>query len=700
MKDFAKHTAAELKSFLSEDSNSIKVVSFDVFDTLLVRPFLKPTDLFAFISPRVEEVIGHSIDFRRERMNAEYETRLALPHHEDITIDEIYDHFLTLPPQHREVIKNLEIETERRLIYGKQSGRELFQIAKASGATLIAVSDMYLSRVFIEELLLREGYSFDRIYVSSEHRKVKVSGSMFNWVMEDLGVAPHEIVHIGDNPIYDGSAVARLGIGTRLVGLNRETMMAGWPHDLLWRKSSSDPSISAILGIIANRLFDKDASTFSYDKDSIFNGSSYNVGYYWLGPVLAAFSLQLIRNAQDRKRLYFLSRDGWIMKQVYDIIAPYFDSAPQSKYLYLSRKSTALAPIRSLEGMREKFGIVWFETTVGEWIKDRVGIEIEPGDDDLVRRFGFRDGLKSKINLKNCYKFQGVLLAISPRVLAKAKKQRGLLFEYLSQEGVARPHGEEGDTDEKLGFVDIGYHGQTPRNIFQLTGNYNINLYFLVAGKDIFSLVDEFGTRVYGSYGEARRGTKILDKKWKSFFRHHKIFETFFITTEGSVTGYSRDGDNKVIPQFYEMQFGREQEIAQDAHQGAVDFARDFTRIFGDQLQYLNPSVDVLMEPILLFANYTSSRDLDILQGAFFEDYFSGLALQDVEWPAGKLARRYPRLASLRNSVYFEIRRLYDIPSVGYLYDEGYGIALKIYRRIRRIFRYFFIFKRFLPRIF
>ncbi|MEK7093717.1 MAG: HAD-IA family hydrolase [Patescibacteria group bacterium] len=678
-----------------------KVVSFDVFDTLVVRPFLKPADLFAFIAPEVEKIIGQAINFRAERVAAEYHTRIALPEAQDITIHEIYDYFSAIPKHHREAVKQLELERERQLIYAKKSGQELYTVAKASGRRLVAISDMYLDEDFIRDILLNLGYEFEEVYVSSKRREVKYNSSMFQYVLNDLQISSTELFHVGDSDGYDIQPAKRLGIRTLRVQKNSETFLGNRENALLWsNKLPEDPSLSALLGVVANKLFDKNTKGFSYDQQSLFNGDPYALGYYWLGPLLVSFCIQLIRDSRDKKYLYFLSRDGWIIKQIYDIVAPYFDYAPESRYLYVSRKSTALAPIHSLDNMREKFGVVWFETTVGEWIKDRIGIPTEPGDDQLVRRCGFKDGLESKINLKNCYKFQGVLSVISPRILAKAKKERELLFSYLSQEGIARPNAQGGNTDYKIGFVDIGYHGQTPRNIFQLTNNYNIDLYFLVAGKDIFGLVDEFGINFYGSYGEKYRNTRVLNREWKKFFRHHKVFETFFITQEGSVNGYARDFQGKVVPRFYETQFGREQEITKQVHVGAVDFTTEFSKIFGYAITKVNAPSNVLMEPILLFANYTSPRDVGILEGAFFEDYFSGLALRKVEWFAGNLAKRYSGLACFRNRIHFRLRKLYDIPSIGVFYDFSYEIALKGYRRARRMMRSIFVFKNFFPHVF
>jgi len=46
--------------------DGIKCIGFDVFDTLILRPFMKPADLFSYLEDK-ESAEG----FRRERVNAE-----------------------------------------------------------------------------------------------------------------------------------------------------------------------------------------------------------------------------------------------------------------------------------------------------------------------------------------------------------------------------------------------------------------------------------------------------------------------------------------------------------------------------------------------------------------------------------------------------------------------------------------------------
>ena len=56
----------------------LKYISFDIFDTLLVRPFMYPTDLFEVLSNKLNEKTASFIDFAIIRRNAEETTRSEL----------------------------------------------------------------------------------------------------------------------------------------------------------------------------------------------------------------------------------------------------------------------------------------------------------------------------------------------------------------------------------------------------------------------------------------------------------------------------------------------------------------------------------------------------------------------------------------------------------------------------------------------
>ena len=63
---------------------NIKVVSFDLFDTILVRPSMKPTDVFYLLQEKVRQ--EYNLDFIALRLHAEEEM-----HTDDATLTDIWN---------------------------------------------------------------------------------------------------------------------------------------------------------------------------------------------------------------------------------------------------------------------------------------------------------------------------------------------------------------------------------------------------------------------------------------------------------------------------------------------------------------------------------------------------------------------------------------------------------------------------------
>jgi len=147
------------------DSHS--VISFDVFDTLLIRPYVKPTDLFVHIELN-EDVKG----FATARIHAEKNARKLC---QEVTFDEIYN---TIDKKYAHV-KVTELDYESSLLRQRPDMTAIYRYAVEHGKKIVMMSDMYLSSDFICEVLKKNGFdSFDEVFVSCEYRCNKSSGEL------------------------------------------------------------------------------------------------------------------------------------------------------------------------------------------------------------------------------------------------------------------------------------------------------------------------------------------------------------------------------------------------------------------------------------------------------------------------------------------------------------------------------------------
>lgn len=169
------------------------VVSFDIFDTCILRPFDKPTDLFSMLETEL-----NIPNFKDMRIQAELEARAhTKKSNGEINIFDIYDRLSNKCPLSTQDAMH-EIELEKKMCFANPYMLQLFKRLKEKQKTIIAISDMYLPKNTILEILEKNGYTgFDNILVSNEYECTKSNGKLFKVAKK---IYKHKkIVHIGDN---------------------------------------------------------------------------------------------------------------------------------------------------------------------------------------------------------------------------------------------------------------------------------------------------------------------------------------------------------------------------------------------------------------------------------------------------------------------------------------------------------------------
>ena len=133
------------------------VISFDIFDTLLLRPFVKPADLFTYI-----EQITKKNDFAYARQNAETVFYNKFGYSKEANIEDIYS---VMPDEYAE-LKDLELNLESTGLKINQEVKKIYDYAVEKGKTIIIASDMYLPSDFIESVLKKYTLVFEKYFFS------------------------------------------------------------------------------------------------------------------------------------------------------------------------------------------------------------------------------------------------------------------------------------------------------------------------------------------------------------------------------------------------------------------------------------------------------------------------------------------------------------------------------------------------------
>lgn len=216
-----------------------KVVSFDIFDTLVYRTVNKPVDVFRLMEPWVEKEFGIK-NFAESRREAEKRAR-SLTDEEEISFPEIYK-AMEIQDDVAAQLMECECRTELFVLRRDETMSELFSYCVERGKRVLIISDMYHDEAFLKTALHHVGIGgYDRLYVSSAEKVTKASGMLFRKVGEKEGIKDMSLwLHIGDNLYSDYAMPRAVGMVAKLYDNGRSVTAAdgfGFRHILRMAKS-------------------------------------------------------------------------------------------------------------------------------------------------------------------------------------------------------------------------------------------------------------------------------------------------------------------------------------------------------------------------------------------------------------------------------------------------------------------------------
>ena len=419
--------------------------SFDLFDTLLVRRYARPWHLFSGSWLRGGGSREGVEEWVERRRRAERESRALHPFGET-TLEDLYAS-PALQRRYREEelarMREAEREEERWALFRVPETARLVEELHGKGESVIYTTDMYLPETFLREILLREGLwrEGDRLYLSCLEGVGKRRG-LFRLITEREKVPPEELLHTGDNREADWVAPQREKIPVRpyrRCSLTKREALLADDRRLPLRTRSLLAGLSRRVRLSGpgegreRLLWERSADT--------------------VAPILTLLTLWILRRAREEgiERLYFLSRDGQILKEIAQALGT---KGPLLRYLYASRQAWHPASWRG-----------WGEYELG-WLLDGTR---SPSPEELFRRLAWKGEWREEL-FRSCgfgererrsplsepAKARLFSLLETPlwagRAAEAAEERRGEVRGYLLQEGL-------GD-DLPWAVVDIGWKGR------------------------------------------------------------------------------------------------------------------------------------------------------------------------------------------------------------------------------------------------
>jgi predicted HAD superfamily hydrolase len=306
---------------------------------------------------------------------SEKDLQKAIDDHEVISFD-IFDTLIM-----RRLVKHdrLSFEEEKKYLVKRKVMVDMLYYAMRQGKKVFLLSDMYYSSREIRELLEHCGINgvYD-IIISCEYGTTKETGGLFkvlkSKVRKSFGKDTEQnILHIGDNRIADGEMAERSGVDSFLIMSSYELLMASSmqsilvePGDLRWNQT-----IGFFISTYFNNPF------VLYGKKGLLKVDTLEeLGYFFIAPIMYEYMLWLKNKVlQDRiEQMLFASRDGWLPYLIYEKMRKRIPMIPKAVYFKTSRRAITVASIKKQEDIY-RLGGRTFSGSIKAFFKERFGVQ-------------------------------------------------------------------------------------------------------------------------------------------------------------------------------------------------------------------------------------------------------------------------------------------------------------------------------------
>lgn len=472
------HQLTKLVEYVRSHASEYQTISFDLFDTLLVRRIHDP-DLVKLPVARYISNLARgcgiikswqSIQITRDRIEQKQrqETGQKFDDHEayypvfmENTLKEVFDtHY---QPDLLETVTRYELEMESRMLVPRSLFVELLNKLHDLNKRLLIISDIYLPADHLKVLVERAGLLalVEDVVSSADTFKAKASGLAFPLVQERFNIDKSTWLHIGDNPISDGSRPAEFGIKSLLIKDSdekfRKALIKRYYHYGKGRPFYRGRALTQLMLPLEAENSDRD--------------DLYVEGFNFLGPMIGAFVQHI---AEECRRLgltkvFFFSREGYTFKEVWERVTPILfpdGKLPDIEYIYVSRMALAGASCGQ-EGLRKVSANIALLPPGNKDFRDIARIfqlDLERLDPHLRRHKLAAESCLSPLHAGYDQKFSVRLMELledddfQQEIIAQTRPSHEALQRYLTD--------IEFFNHDQVAVVDIGWLGTIQRFLY------------------------------------------------------------------------------------------------------------------------------------------------------------------------------------------------------------------------------------------
>lgn len=484
------------RAHLREQIDKHDVVSIDLFDTLVMRRTLFPTDIFDIVDCRLKEKGIVITDFSGRRLASEkYLAKSAAP-----TLVEIYSYMKTayaITEVTPEELAKLEWQIDCELAVPRREMCSLCEEIYREGKEIYIVSDTYYTKEQLIRLLEKCNIGFYQdIFASCEYKTAKTEG-LFDQLKDR--VTGKNVIHIGDDLVADIESAEKHGITACQIYSGIDLLeMTGYLG--LWDHIEGITN-RIKLGMFVARFFNNPFQ-FEAKEQKVAVKTAFDLGYLFAAPMISDFVIWFAKQVQkyDLQNVWLSARDGYLIKKLYDVLS----GNASSVYFLTSRTAAIRAGVENEEDIRYVSGMK-FSGTVEEELEERFGIS-ERGKED-------GDGTVAKS-----------LIDYSQIILQKAVLNRNHYHTYMKQLQT-----KEGD----IAFFDFVAKGTSQMYVQKLVSNHLKGFYFLQLEREY---MQEKGLDIVAFYGKEEADNSGI-------YENYYILETILTSPLPSIKGFDEKGE-------------------------------------------------------------------------------------------------------------------------------------------------------------
>ena len=515
-------------------SQHFRLISVDVFDTLLFRRCKAPTDVFCHAGRLLEQ--AHQLppgctadDYAPLRIQAELTCRQQHAAGE-ISLQQILSDMPGNVEQ-QQAYASAELQAEQQLCVPNSAFIAALQQLQQAGIQVVLLSDMYLSAQQIRQYLFQQQPFLLSLplYVSCDTGAAKHDGHAYSFLRQQLNIDPQSWLHIGDH--WQADVVNARSAGLCAAWYSPRIDFAGLYAMEQLPAQNTDFYLQRRLQSIPPDWWLTPDDTETKDLQT-----AYSLGAAIWGPVLTAFAdwqLQQAGRVQCEVILCML-REGLLFADVLNCRTPLFPQPPRVVPVYVSRKA-----------------LYWpsLDTEKSDWLaqlllllREQKGYSVQSLCDDLQLTLPdeFTHYKQQLLAETDQISIQHQTLWHHLVHLATQRQER-LKQSVYQQRQAFQQYWQSLKLPEasQIALLDLGHGGTCHRLLSEiLKQDFGLNLLF------------------YHSERSLKHHPKIA---YSSFLRQHpalcqqlaraeKAFEPWLVGASGSTLGYSPDGTPQCGP--------------------------------------------------------------------------------------------------------------------------------------------------------